>query len=94
MIHLIPKPQARIAEQNGFPTSEWYDYLKQALEAAEGNVALQAEIAAAIARIEALEAGGTEATMRGTQPIRVAGTLAGGFVQVGIDLMLLDEVPL
>ena len=76
-----PKPQAAMVGPNFWPTTEWYNYLKQAYEDAAGNAALQAEIDAIILRLQALEAAGAF-VIQGPMSVRVTGTPADGLVQV------------
>jgi len=82
MPRFIPKPQSPMVGGAGLPTPEWYDYLKQALEAAEGNDALQAQINAILQQLADLGGG---FTLTGPQSVRVVGTPSNGFVQVMLD---------
>ena len=60
---------------------EFYRFLRDLVAYLRQSGANTADIAALEARIEALEAGGTDATLQGLELVRIAGTLAGGLVQ-------------
>lgn len=76
----LPRPTAPLVDGQARPTREWYDFLRQAFESFEGDAAMQAQIAEAMARIDALELS-ENATLKGTESVRIAGTLASGLVQ-------------
>lgn len=83
LVTQLPRPQAPMVDRAGQPTREWYDYLRQVLSATD-DAALQAQITAILARLDELEQAGS-AEIRGLQSVRVAGSLAGGLVQLSLD---------
>lgn len=82
---ILPRPQARIADGGGTPTREWFDFFRSLLafvQTQDGdNSAVEAQIAAIIARLEALENEGAP-TIDGLNSVQVTGSLESGLVQI------------
>lgn len=77
-----PKPLAAMVGPSGYPTTEWYNYLKQTFEAAAGNAALQAQIDALVQQIADLD---IDFSISGPQSVRVLGNPSDGLVRLNLD---------
>jgi hypothetical protein len=77
---VLPKYQARLVNNAQLATPEWYAFLKQN---AGDTTALGTAITSILARLDAVEGGGTDdALIQGLASVFVAGTLANGIVQI------------
>lgn len=79
----IPKPTEPLLDQFGKVSTPWYNYLRTRFgdAAADGIIAsIEAQIADLLARVEALEEGGSTQLL-GPESVRVVGTLQNGVVQ-------------
>lgn len=78
----IPRPTERLVDFSGLPTPLWYAFLNRAQTVSNDTTALQAEVVALDARVDALEAGGGSFSILGQQSVQVLGTPAGGIVSL------------
>jgi hypothetical protein len=78
----LPGSHSRPLDSGGGWSREWYGYLRSLTQYVAATTQNSADLTEALARIEALEAGGTSATIVGLNGVRVEGSLAGGLVRV------------
>lgn len=81
----LPRAQTPLADRGGYPTREWYAFWA-GLQAGTSDPGVQAQIAAILARIEAIE-DETYPTLAQGPGIQVIGILANGYAQVRLALL-------
>lgn len=78
----LPGSHSRPLDSGGGWSREWYGYLRSLTQYVAATTQNSSDLADALTRIEALEAGGSSATIVGLNGVRVEGSLAGGLVRV------------